>query len=373
MVNLGNHVIVNNGVAVLIGRVIPIDIGFRLGQVVGRQTDARVTGFLLIAAVGVVVIVGVSLGHMYPARSYSSFDGNRLCQEVVIIVQNQRAGILVNVFVRFSPVTTVNAVLGHGNALVGSEVDVHSIAFMQLVEFILVNLILAVDGVVDDVHVGLVDGSVTRHFLKVGLLHLGLHAVVVVGSQALVGGDVLHLIAVEHVINAHIAVGSTLTDNKCTVNHAGICFRVSGIGSCNGDRNRPEVSSIRINVVRLQEVVTTGLVVGGQIEVLQLILNSVSATVSEAAGCCLDEPCDGNFANKRLVAVFLTINNQVTGVAEGFLQRVGSNVQVVAVNVHVLAVLVAAPVVAGADQDVLLILLEFGNTDDVHTDVTVGA
>ena len=44
--------------------------------------------------------------------------------------------------------------------------------------------------------------------------------------------------------------------------------------------------------------------------------------------------------------------------------------QVVAVNVHVLAVLVAAPVVAGADQDVLLILLEFGDTDDVHTDVT---
>ena len=44
--------------------------------------------------------------------------------------------------------------------------------------------------------------------------------------------------------------------------------------------------------------------------------------------------------------------------------------QVVAVNVHVLAVLVAAPVVAGADQDVLVILLEFGDTDDVHTDVT---
>ena len=98
---------------------------------------------------------------MYPARSYCGFDGNRLCQEVVIIVQYQRAGILVNVFVRFSPVAAVNAVLGHGNALVGSEVDVHSIAFMQLVEFILVNLILAVDGVVDDVHVGLVDGSVT--------------------------------------------------------------------------------------------------------------------------------------------------------------------------------------------------------------------
>ena len=46
--------------------------------------------------------------------------------------------------------------------------------------------------------------------------------------------------------------------------------------------------------------------------------------------------------------------------------------QVVAVNVHVLAVLVAAPVVAGADQDVLLIFLEFGDTDDVHTDVTMG-
>ena len=64
-----------------------------------KSLDACVTHLLLVAAIGVVVVVGVGLGHMNSTRSHLGLDGNRLSQVVILVVEHERAGIFLQLLV----------------------------------------------------------------------------------------------------------------------------------------------------------------------------------------------------------------------------------------------------------------------------------